>query len=197
MTEIEAAFDAMSLQFKEMREENLLLRKRVFQLEKATKMCVDREQELKRKNIIIQGIQESIYKKTKADVTSLLGVDVNSHPVTNIYRVGPKTKNHPVPSRESLHPLSPSKKRLKKIKKLHDSEKWSKVGISDDLTPDRLSKQRDLQALAGLARSKGLSAQQQGDTLIIDDQDIHTRTLIIYQMVSPSNKQSYSLQKMV
>ena len=61
VTEIEDAFDAMSMQFREMKEENLLLRKRVYQLEKVAKVCTDREEELKRQNIVIQGIPESPY----------------------------------------------------------------------------------------------------------------------------------------
>ena len=175
MTEIEDAFDAMSLQCKEMKEENLLLRKRVFLLEKSTKVCTDREEEMKRQNIIIQGIQESAYKKTKADVTSLLshlGVDVNNQTVTSIYRVGPKPKNqaHSRPIKVKFASSLSKQEMFKNIKKLKDSEKWANIGISDDLTQDRLSKQRDLRALAGLARTKGLTAQQRGDTLIIDEQ---------------------------
>ena len=159
----------------ELGEENLLLRKRVFQLEKDSKITMEREDEQKRMNILIQGIPESAYKKTKADVTELLeylGIQVSSSTVTNIHRVGPEPKSQNYARQIKVKFTSTLSKQdlFQNIAKLKNSDKWKKIGINDDLSEVKLSKQRDLRSLAVLARVKGQTAQQQGDFLIINEQ---------------------------
>ena len=182
LEDIEEQLDLMSTQMKELNSENMLLRKRVFQLEKVAKVCTEKKEELKRQNILIQGIVESPYKKTKSYVTDLLkflGVNVNSSTVTSIYRVGPKRKktgrSRPIKVKFSSN-LS-KQEMFKNITKLKDSEDWKGIGINDDLSEEKLSKQHDLRALAALARSKGQTAQQRGDYLIINDQKFSYRDI--------------------
>ena len=160
----------------ELDAENMLLRKRLYQVEKDTKLCLGRDDDQKRQNILVQGIPESPSKKTKTDVTELLdylGIKVSSATVVNIHRVGPKPKspNHIRPVKVKFSSTLSKQELFKNIAKLKDSEKWKKIGISDDLSEDKLSKQRDLRALAALARAKGQSAQQRGDFLILNEQE--------------------------
>ena len=182
LDEVDEKFDQLSIQLKELATENMLLRKRVYQLERTTKACADREEELKRQNILIQGISESPYKKTKADVTELLKfveIDVNNTTVTSIYRIGPKPKNQNRcrPVKVKFGSTLSKQDLFKNIKKLKDSDKWKNIGINDDLSEEKLSKQRDLRALAALARTKGQTAQQRGDFLILNEQKFSYRDI--------------------
>ena len=63
--ELEDRLNGLARHVKELDDENLSLRKRVYQLKKDSKICIDREEDQKRLNILIQGIPESAYKKTK------------------------------------------------------------------------------------------------------------------------------------
>ena len=67
--------------------ENMLLRERVYNLEKIARDLSYRDEEARRQNIIIQGVPESAYLKTKqavSDLLSTLGVKVLSTTVSNI-----------------------------------------------------------------------------------------------------------------
>ena len=182
LDDVDEKIDQLSLQFKELVSENMLLRKRVYQLEKVAKTCADRDEELKRQNILVQGIPESPYKKTKSDVTELLkflGVEVSNATVTSIYRVGPKPKNQtrPRPVKIKFRSTLSKQDLFKNITKLKDNDKWKGIRINDDLSEVKLSKQRDMRALAALARAKGHTAQQKGDFLIINEQKFSYRDI--------------------
>ena len=137
LTEVEDRLDDLTKRFMELDAENMLLRERLYQVEKDTKLCLGRDDDQKRQNILVQGIPESPSKKTKTDVTELLdylGIKVSSATVVNIHRVGPKPKS---PNRirhvKVKFSSTLSKQELfKNIAKLKDSEKCKKIGISDD-----------------------------------------------------------------
>ena len=112
-------------------QENMLLRERVYELEKIARDLSFRDEEARRQNIIIQGISEANYPKTKQAVTELLstlGVKVSSATVSNIQRIGKLVEGNRKPRLVKVKFLSTMSKQelFKNINKLKDADKWKK-----------------------------------------------------------------------
>ena len=155
-------------------QETLALRERVYELEKMARDLNYRDEEIRRQNIIIQGIPESPYAKTKQVVTELLsvmGVKVSHLTVGNIQRIGKRNTDakRPRPIKVKLLSTMSKQEIFKNIGKLKDEEKWQFISIGDDLTEVKASEQKDLRCLAAFAKGKGLKASYKNGSLIIDD----------------------------
>ena len=152
----------------------MLLRERVYELEKIARDLSFRDEEARRQNIIIQGISEANYPKTKQAVTELLstlGVKVSSATVSNIQRIGKLVEGNRKPRPVEVKFLSTMSKQelFKNINKLKDADKWKNISIGDDITEVKASEQKDLRCLAAVAKAKGVQATFKNGYLIIED----------------------------
>ena len=154
--------------------ENMLLRERVYELEKIARDLNFRDEEARRQNIIIQGILEAPYPKTKqvvSDLLAVLGVKVSSTTVNSIQRIGKMTEGKRKPRPIKVKFLSAISKQdlYRSINKLKDEEKWKFVSIGDDLTETKSSEQKDLRRIAAVAKANGIKALYRNSLLVIDD----------------------------
>ena len=158
----------------ELKSENLELRKRLYEAESINKRFIGSEQEGKRRNVIIDGIKEAPFHKTKSEVTDLLkelDIEVSQMTVINMYRLGQQRVDDKIPRPVMVKFNSNLTKQTlyKNIANLKDKERWSRISIRDDMTEETQEIQRDLRCLAASARSKGHKAQVRGKALIIED----------------------------
>ena len=63
------------------------------------------------------------------------------------------------------------------IGKLKGNERWNKVHLTDDLTPEEATEQRNLRELVKLARKEGKEAKMSGRTAVIEKKRITVRNL--------------------
>ena len=175
VTTMNERVDIMTAEAEESKEENILLRRRLNEVENITQRFLKQEEDHKRRNIIIEGIKESSFQKTKEEITELLtdlGVEMSPLTVVNLHRLGKQTDDSSRQRPVKVLFLSNLTKQMlfKNISKLKDKEKWNKISINDDVTEDTKNIQRDLRCLAASARAKGLKAQQKGKALILEGQ---------------------------
>ena len=131
----DTAINDLKDQVQQADQENLLLRERVYELEKIARDLKFRDEEARRQNVIIQGIPEATYPKTKQSVTELLsslGVKVSSATLSNIERIGKFTdgKHKPRPVKVKFLSTISKQEMYKNISKLKDNEKWGHVSIN-------------------------------------------------------------------
>ena len=104
------------------------------------------------------------------DLLTNLGVSFSEADSDYIYRIGPIQQN-----KDRAHPilLQLTKMRhngevFRNVYKLKDQVKWARVHISEDLSDENSRKQRDLKAIAALARDLGYNAKVNGLTITVD-----------------------------
>ena len=146
----------------------------MYSTENVTQRFLGLEQEGKRRNIIIDGIKEAPFHKTKNEVTFLLGeldVNVSDLTVINMYRLGRQRADdkQPWPVMVKLNSNLTKQNLDENIAKLKDNERWARISIRDDVTEETQKIQRDLRCIAASARSNGHRAQVRGRALIIED----------------------------
>ena len=171
---MEQALNVVGDEIKELKDENLKLRKRMYESESINQRFIGLEEEGKRWNIIIDGIKEAPFHKMKETVTELcaaLGIEVSPLTVVNMYRLGQQRADafQPRPVKVKFHSNLTKQMLYKNISSLKDEEKWSRISIRDDATEETLDIQRDLRCIAASARSQGVKAQVRGRALIIED----------------------------
>ena len=170
----EQAMNLMSDDLKELKDENLQLRQRIYESENVNQRFVGIEEEGKRRNIIIDGINEAPFHKTKEAVTELcstLGVELTLLTVVNMFRLGAQRADATQPRPVKVKFQSNLTKQIlyKNISTLKEDEKWSRISTRDDVTEEVQDIQRDLRCIAASARSQGLKAQVRGKALILED----------------------------
>ena len=170
----EQAMNAMSDDLKDLKDENLKLRKRIYETENVNQRFMGLEEEGKRRNIIIDGIKEAPFHKTKEVVTELcsaLGVELTPVTVVNMFRLGAQRADatQPRPVKVKFQSNLTKQTLYKNISSLKDDEKWARISIRDDVTEEMQDIQRDLRSIAASARSQGLKAQVRGKALILED----------------------------
>ena len=171
---LEKTMTAMSDEVKVLKDENLKLRKRLHEAEKHKSKMYWSRRRRKRRSIIIDGIKEAPFRKTKEIVTELcleLGIELSPLTVVNMYRLGQQkadaSQSRPV--KVKFHSNLTKQLLYKNIFPPKDSDKWSRVSIRDDVTEETQNIQRDLRAIAASARSQGIRAQVRGKVLVIED----------------------------
>ena len=164
---LDEKYNAVTVDMKELKQENTDLRKRMYEAEGITQRFIGLEQEAKRRNIIIDGIKEAPFHKTKSEVASLLGeldIEASNVTVVNMYRLGKlrADKKQPRPVMVKLQSNMTKQTLYKNIANLKDNEKWARISIRDDVSEETQDIQRDLRCIAASARSKGHRAQVRG-----------------------------------
>ena len=175
VTELTERMKTMEADAIEAKEEAKLLRKRLNEVENISQKFQKQDEDCKRRNIIIEGIKESSFQKTKEVVGELLtelGIEMSPVTVVNLHRLGKYTEDSTRQRPVKVLFLSNLTKQIlfKNISKLKDKEKWNRITIDDDVTDDTKNIQKDLRCLAASARAKGLKAQQKGKALILEGQ---------------------------
>ena len=170
----DSAITEMKERITQAEQENLLLRERVYNLEKIARDLNFRHEEARRQNNIVQGIPEANYMKTKQSVTELLsimGVQVSSATVSNLQRIGKYSEGKRKPRPIKVKFLSSISKQdlYKNIGKLKDVDKWKHVLIGDDLSEIKTNEQKDLRCIAAVAKANGIQAAYKNGALSIDD----------------------------
>ena len=170
---LEAKMDALTATLEEVMQENAEQRKRIFELEKTGKRFHMLEEETLRKNLLIDGIPEGPFhttKKSVIDILSTLGVNADSTTISNIHRIGKRNDKQKRPRTVviKLHSILTKQDMFKSISKLKDSDKWSKISISDDLNEANRDIQRDMRSIVTAAKLKGVKAQLKGTAVVID-----------------------------
>ena len=134
-----------------------------------------RTEEVKKANIIIDGISEETETSLLATVTQMLtdiGVNIQQGNILTAFRLGSVKKvNKPRP-RPILVKLSTQSIKFdiyKHVKNLRDSDKWKRIFISDDLPREIADERKTLRCLAATARDRGHRATVKGGVLVIDD----------------------------
>ena len=167
--------DTVTEEAKEAKEENIILRKRLNEVERTSQKYLRQEEDAKRRNIVIEGLKEASFQKTKDDVTELLtvlGIEMSPMTVVNLHRLGKQQSDALRPRPVKVIFLSNLTKQTlyKNISQLKNDEKWKNISINDDVTEEVKNIQRDLRCLAASAKAKGLKAQQKGKALILEGQ---------------------------
>ena len=121
--------DAASVETKELKEDNKNLRKRLNDVENVSQKLMRQEEESKRRNIIIEGIKETSFLKTKDTVAELLTdvcIEMSPLTVVNLHRLGKQIPELTRPRPIKVIFLSNLTKQYlyKKISQLKDVDKW-------------------------------------------------------------------------
>ena len=173
VTTLTERMDTVTIEANELKEDNRKLRKRLNEVENVSQKFVRQEDEGRRRNIVVDGIKEASFQKTRETVTELLsdlGVEMSPYTVVNMHRLSKQSPTSPHQRPVKVIFLSNLTKQtmFKNIASLKDKEKWNRISINDDVSDSIRNKQRDLRCLAASARAKGLKAQQKGNALILE-----------------------------
>ena len=104
-------------------------------------------------NLVIFGLPETTARATEHEVQDIFG-ELNEKPViSSTKRIGEKTDNRPRPVIVTLERRETLLQLLRKAKQLRDSEKFSSVFLSPDLTPEEQRERKTLvDTVKGLRR---------------------------------------------
>ena len=132
------------------------------------------EEEIKRCSLILDGVNERDNKKPRLVISSLLkdlNVDFKDSDIKAAYRLGPVRNGVARPrSIKVLFATMTTKGNIfKNIEKLRQNDSWKGVRLSDAISPQEQSQQRDLRCIFAAAKSQGLNVKLRGNNLIIDD----------------------------
>ena len=143
------------------------------------------EQDKKRKNLIITGLEESDRVHVKTQVNELLsdlGVGFTTDNVDACGRLGQATDDNNKAGNGGRKRARPIKVRLanmgqkqtiyRNIAKLKGKDKWKNTHINDDLPQDESRRRRELRALAAVCRGKGSTARVYGSSIDVDGQRV-------------------------
>ena len=100
-----------------------------------------------------------------------LDIDFKDTDTKAAYRLGPLRNGTARPRSIKVLFANPGTKGeiFKNIEKLRQKDTWKGVRLSDAISPQEQSQQRDLRCIFAAAKSQGLSAKLRGSSLIIDE----------------------------
>ena len=129
----------------------------------------------RRHNLIFHGVQETDTKAPRALVKEFLddiGVPGGIEIVDTVYRIGPKPndKRKTRPIFCQLTKKYDKGEVYKRLKNLKGNQKWAKVSVTDDLSPEENRKRQNLRDLCNLARNNDIDAKVSGAALVVEGQ---------------------------
>ena len=132
------------------------------------------EEEFRRCTLLIDGVNERDYKRPRAVIDALLkdlGVDFKESNVCSAFRLGPIRAGVARPHSIKITFATSSAKReiFENIDKLKDLDAWKGIRLSDAISPQEQSQNRDLCGIYGAAKSPNLNVKLRGSTIIFDD----------------------------
>ena len=133
------------------------------------------EDDKRKGNLIIDGIQEADNENLSCTVTELLRdltVKFGLEQIDKVFRTGLKrdNNNRPRPILVKLRSAHLKGEIFKRVKNLRNNVKWRNVYLHDDLSLEEQHKRREMRCIAALAKSRGIRCQLKNGGLVIDDQ---------------------------
>ena len=132
------------------------------------------EEEVKRCTLILDGVNERDNKKPRIVVSNLLkdlSIDYKESDIKAAYRLGPVRNGVARPRSIKVLFANSTKKGeiFQNIEKLRQNDSWKGVRLSDAISPQEQSQQRDLRCIFAAAKSQGLNVKLRGSNIIIDE----------------------------
>ena len=132
------------------------------------------EEEFKRCALILDGVNERDNKRPKVVIENLLkdlDLECKDTDVKAAYRLGPIRNGTARPRSIKVIFTSSNTKGdiFKNIDKLQRKDAWKGVRLSDAISPQEQSQQRDLRCIYAAAKAQGLNVKLRGSSIIIDE----------------------------
>ena len=132
------------------------------------------EEEVKRCSLILDGVNERENKRPRSVVSNLmkdLSIEYKEADIKAAYRLGPVRNGIARPRSIKVLFVNPATKGeiFKNIDKLKQNDAWKGVRLSDAISPQEQSQQRDLRCIFAAAKAQGINVKLRGSSIIIDD----------------------------
>ena len=132
------------------------------------------EEEIRRCTLILDGVNERDNKQPKIVIEKLLKdltIDNKANNIKTAYRLGPLKNGVTRPrSIKVIFANSATKGEIfKNIGKLNQTDKWKGVRLSDAISPQEQSQQRDLRCIYAVAKAQGINVKLRGSSIIIEE----------------------------
>ena len=131
------------------------------------------EQASRSHNVIIEGIMEDKNEDIRKKIDELfeaLNLQFDSEWVDLVHRIGVKNENSKRPRaiRVNFPFLRYQNEFFRNLYRLKQSQKFKRVYVVDDVSPEIQEKTKELRAVSAFARSKGIDAKMKGQKIVVD-----------------------------